>query len=120
MSFAHVTILVKNLQESLDFYQNIVGLPIARQFDAGEGTTIAFLGEGPTKVELIYNKDTHHDAFGENISIGFQVESMDQTMEFVKEKGMEVYSGPFEPNPKTKFFYVLDPNGLKVQFVQMS
>jgi len=48
------------------------------------------------------------------------VESVDEMIDFVKEKGIELYDGPFQPNPDTKFFYVLDPNGLKIQFVEMS
>lgn len=30
----------------------------------------------------------------------------------------EVHSGPFQPNPSVSFFYILDPNGLKIQFVE--
>jgi lactoylglutathione lyase len=41
-------------------------------------------------------------------------------METIKEKGIEIYDGPHQPNPNTKFFYVLDPNGLKIQFVEIS
>ena len=39
-------------------------------------------------------------------------------LDFIKEKGLSVYEGPFQPNPTIKFFYVLDPNGLKIQFVE--
>jgi lactoylglutathione lyase len=46
------------------------------------------------------------------------VESIDKMINFIKEKGLEIHSGPFQPNPSTKFFYVKDPNGLKIQFVE--
>jgi len=36
----------------------------------------------------------------------------------LKEKGIDIHSGPFQPNPDIKFFYLLDPNGLKVQLVE--
>lgn len=39
-------------------------------------------------------------------------------MAFVKEKGFEIHSGPFAPNPVTRFFFVQDPDGLLVQFVE--
>lgn len=102
----------------LKFYQEIVALPIDRRFQAGPGVEIAFLGDGETKVELICNEKIKDIKIGQHISLGFQVESMDEMMTFIKGKGFEIHSGPFQPNPHTKFFYVLDPNGLKIQFVE--
>ena len=46
------------------------------------------------------------------------MKSVDEMMNFVKEKGIVVESGPFQPNPHVKFFYIMDPNGLKIQFVE--
>ncbi|WP_366557050.1 VOC family protein [Desulfosporosinus sp. BICA1-9] len=54
----------------------------------------------------------------EGISLGFEVESVDNMIEVIKEKGLEVESGPFQPNPHIKFFYVKDPNGVSIQFVE--
>jgi len=118
MRFCWVTINVKDLEESLRFYQDIVGLTIDRRFKAGPGVEIAFLGNGETKVELIKSEEIKDIKLGENISLGFKVDSIDDMMAFVKEKGIPIHSGPFQPNPNTKFFYVLDPNGLKIQFVE--
>ena len=109
---------VKNLEESLKFYQDIVGLNISRRFNAGPGKEIAFLGEGETKIELIYNEALKEVSYGEHISLGFEVNSVDEMMNFAKEKGIDIHSGPFQPNPHSRVFYVLDPNGLKIQFVE--
>jgi len=38
-------------------------------------------------------------------------------IKLVKEKGIDIHSGPFQPNPHIKYFFVMDPNGLKIQFV---
>lgn len=118
MKFCWTTLIVKNLEDSLKFYKEIVGLDVIRRFKAGPGVEIAFLGEGETKVELICNEVSRKVSFGQNISLGFEVNSVDEVMAFVKEKGIDIQSGPFQPNSHTKFFYVLDPNGLKIQFVE--
>jgi len=110
--------MVKNLEESLKFYIEIVGLNVVKRFNAGPGVEIAFLGDGETKVELICNQDSKEVSFGKDISLGFEVNSLDEMMTVVKEKGIDIHSGPFQPNPHTKFFYILDPNGLKIQFVE--
>lgn len=110
--------MVKNLEESIEFYRDIVGLPLVRRFPAGGGMEIAFLGEGETLVELIHKDNLEDINIGRDIALGFSVENLDETMEFVKKKGIAIHSGPFQPNPTTRFFYVLDPNGLRIQFIE--
>jgi len=106
------------MEESLKFYQEIVGLKLNKRFQAGPGVEIAFLGDGETKIELICRGNNEKVNIGQDISLGFEVNSVDEMMKFVKEKGIDIHSGPFQPNPHTKFFFVEDPNGLKIQFVE--
>lgn len=117
MKFCWTTIKVSNLEASLKFYQEIVGLPISRRLKAGPGTEIAFLGDGETQLEIMYHEGVSKVDLGQDISIGFEVKSIDEKLAFVKERGLEA-SDPFQPNPHVKFFYVSDPDGLKVQFVE--
>lgn len=120
MKFCWVTIIVKNMEESLKFYQDIIGLKINRRFEAGPGVEIAFLGDedGGTQVELIHNEYIQNINVGKDISLGFLVDSVDSYIKFVEEKGIEIHDGPFQPNPNTRFFYVLDPNNIRIQFVE--
>ncbi len=110
--------MVHNMEESLRFYQEIVELNVTRRFKAGPSTEIAFLGNGETMIELICNAEKPDINIGPDISWGFEVASLDEFMAFIKEKGFQVHSGPFQPNPQTRFVYVLDPNGMKIQFVE--
>ena len=48
--------MVNNLEESLKFYQEIIGLRVDKRFNAVPGVKIAFLGDEETKLELICNK----------------------------------------------------------------
>ncbi|MEL7654896.1 MAG: VOC family protein [Bacillota bacterium] len=118
MKFLWTTLHVKDMEESLNFYREIVGLPLENRFPAGPGMEISFLGNGETKVELICRKDCGEIDLGKDISLGFSVDSLDEKIAFIKEKGLEIHSGPFQPNPSTRCFFVLDPNGLKIQFAE--
>lgn len=118
MKFCWTTIQVKNMEESLKFYQDIVGLPLKRKYCPSEGMEIAFLGDGETEVELIDTHESETIDLGHDISMGFMTESVDELIESLKKQGYPIYSGPFKPNPGIKFFYILDPNGLKIQFVE--
>lgn len=56
MRFCWSTLNVKNLEKSVWFYKEIIGLEIVREFSAGPEVQIVFLGKGETKIELICDK----------------------------------------------------------------
>ena len=117
MKFCWITINVKDLKESLHFYQKIIGLGVSRRFKADNDREIVFLGGG-TQIELIYDPRVENIVVGKDISLGFEVESLDKINEVLKNNNIAIHSGPFQPNPSIQFIYVLDPNGLKIQFVE--
>jgi lactoylglutathione lyase len=119
MKFCWSTLKVKNLNDSIAFYEEIIGLNVKRRFQAGPDTEIAFLGEGETQVELIEVKEKNEINVGPDISWGFQVESLVEMMELLEMKGIEVMEGPYSPNPLTSFIYIQDPNGMKIQLVEI-
>ena len=118
MKFCWTTISVKDMNESLKFYKDVAGLPVSRRMKPGPDMEIVFLGSGDTMVELIYDAKAGNVSFGKDISMGFEVESIDKIIEFLKNKNIPIESGPFQPNPNIKFLYVLDPNGMRIQFVE--
>ncbi|HKL43542.1 MAG TPA: VOC family protein [Clostridia bacterium] len=118
MKFSWVTIHVKNMEESLKFYNQILGLPETRTIEMPNGGKIVFLGEGDTSVELIHLPEEKVSTFKGSLSIGFSVPSLETFESLLKDNGIEVHSGPFQPNPQLKFIYVLDPNGVKVQLIE--
>ena len=118
MKFCWSTIRVNNLEESLDFYQKIVGLNLNRRFKADENTEIAFLGNDETKLELIDSNENNNVNYGEDISLGFEVESLKSKINQLKKHEISIQSRPIQPNPNIKFFFVKDPNGLRIQFVE--
>ena len=120
MKFLWTAIDVKDLNESVAFYEDLVGLKALRRFPAGPTTEIAMMGngvDGETLVELIYDSTRGDVGYTEHISIGFAVESIADMLDVVKGSGIPVHSGPIE-TPRSKFFYVKDPNGVMVQFFQ--
>lgn len=120
MKFLWTTLYVKNMEESIAFYSELLGLQVTRRFPAGPGMEITFLGygtQGETLVELI--TDTHKGpvTFSEFISIGFAVDSVEGMLERVKGKNIAPLSGVVE-TPTSRFFTIQDPNGLTVQLFQ--
>lgn len=115
MKYCWTTIQVKDLERSIAFYRDIIGLPVMRRFSAGQFGEIAFLGEGETQLELIERKNEQVEP-GRAVTLGFAVDSLDRTLAFIADRGIEIESGPFQPNDHIRFFTVLDPNDVRIQF----
>ncbi len=118
MKFIWSTLKIINMEESLKFYEEVIGLKVDSRFKPNEKLEIAFLGDGETKVELICAKGSSDLSIGSDISWGFQVDSLAEFTNFLVAKNIEIIEGPIQPNPFTKFIYIKDPNGLKIQVVE--
>lgn len=117
MKFLWCTIHTGDLARSMEFYTEQVGLPVIRSMSGGPGPEIRFLGRGETMVELI-GDPSGASAGAPGFSIGFLTDDLDATMQQLATAGYPVESGPFSPAPGIRFFYVQDPDGVRVQFVE--
>ncbi|MBN2793905.1 MAG: VOC family protein [Clostridia bacterium] len=111
------TIMVKDMEASMAFYNEILDLKVDRKMTTPDQVEIVFLGEGETKFELIYNpnlKDIQHSNF---VSTGFETDTLDEVITLLENKKIS-FEGPFQPAPFIQFIYVKDPNGYKIQIVQ--
>ncbi len=125
MRMLHTMLRVGNLERSLDFYQNVLGMQLLRQHDYPDGKfSLAFVGYGNeaenTVLELTYNWDTENynlgDAFGH---IAIEVDDAYQACEMVEQKGGKVVreAGPMK-HGTTVIAFVEDPDGYKIEFIQ--
>lgn len=125
MRLLHTMIRVGNLEESLKFYTEVLGMKLLRQKDYPDGKfTLAFVGYGDesdhTVVELTYNWGVEQydlgNAFG-HLAIG--VDDIYKTCEEIKAQGGKVTR---EPGPmkhgSTVIAFVEDPNGYKIELIQ--
>jgi lactoylglutathione lyase len=119
MKFCWSTLRVRNIEESIRFYTDVIGLEVVRKFIGGHGMEIAFLGSGETQVELICDGESRDSNVGSDISWGFEVESLDEALAMVKEKGINIESGPTQPSPHIKFFFIKDPDGMNIQLAEI-
>ncbi len=115
MKLVHVTIQTSRFEEELAFYQEICGLSIVR--DVRPARSMVFLADTPDAscIEIIENKAAD-DAGNAYLSVGFHCDDPAVKREELKNAGWEV-SDMVTPNPYTRFFYVKDPAGVRVQFI---
>ena len=125
MRLLHTMLRVGDLDESLKFYCDVLGMNLIRQKEYPSGKfTLAFVGYGDeatdSVIELTYNWGVENydvgDAFG-HLAIG--VDDIYQTCDKIKDLGGKVVR---EPGPMkhgtTVIAFVEDPNGYKIELIQ--
>lgn len=118
MRFCWTTLHVKNLDTSIAFYNEFVGLEVNRRFKPNDHMELAFLGTDSTELELIADGRTTNSA-PDDISIGFILEGkLEEKLDSLAAKGFTDQSPIFAPGPFMRYAYVKDPDGFKVQFVE--
>lgn len=120
---------VGNLQRSIDFYTQVLGMTLLRTTDRPEQQyTLAFLGYGRNpehaEIELTYNYGVEHydmgTAYG-HIAIG--VDDIHATCEGLRAKAQQLGGAiTREPGPvkggDTVIAFITDPDGYKVELIQ--
>ena len=117
MNLLWVTIQVKNVEESLAFYRDTLGLTINRRFETPEHEIVMLGQEDAAKIELISTKEIYAHPVCTGVSVGLGIEGLDELVEKLKAQGLPVV-GPITPTPQVRFFFVTDPDGYTVQLVE--
>ncbi|MEY2977420.1 MAG: lactoylglutathione lyase [Prochlorotrichaceae cyanobacterium] len=125
MRILHTMLRVGDLEKSLDFYCNMLGMKLLRRKDYPGGEfTLAFVGYGEESEEAVlelthnWGVDTYNlgNAYGH---IALEVNDIYATCEEIKNKGGIVSR---EPGPMkhgtTVIAFIEDPNGYKVELIQ--
>lgn len=114
MHMKHITLRVKNLEESIAFYETMTGLQVARRFNSAPAE-LAFMtnGEGETELELLYIPQGQTFE-GKGMFICFETNKLNAMHQLATEK--EYHPSDIQiPGDQTRYFYVYDPNGMSVQ-----
>lgn len=125
MRMLHTMIRVGNLEKSIEFYTQVLGMRLLRRDDYPEGKfTLAFVGYGEeqshTVVELTYNWGVDHYDIGNGFGhIALGVDDIYATVEEIKRRGGKVTR---EPGPmkhgKSVIAFIEDPTGYKIELIE--
>lgn len=108
------TMIVKNLEESVTFYRDVLGFTEGYHVDLPDGGAITIMqSQDGASVELIES-----DRFEVGLySIGTDVDDLDETISHLKEKGYET-TGPVIKTSVGQQAFVLDPNGVRICLIE--
>ena len=124
MRYLHTMVRVSDLDESLDFYCNKLGLVELRRYDNEQGRfTLVFLaapedvaaGNQSPQVELTYNWDPEAYTGGRNFGhLAYAVEDIYATCQRLMDGGVTINRPPRDG----RMAFVRSPDGISVELLQ--
>jgi len=124
MRLLHTMLRVGDLERSLQFYTEVLGMKLLRRKEFKKGRfTLAFVGFEPESkgsvIELTHNWDIaeyeHGSAFGH---IAIQVDDVYEACELIRQKGGEITreAGPMQ-GTNSILAFVKDPDGYSIELL---
>ncbi len=119
MKYLHTMVRVTDIDESLDFYCNMLGLAETRRKDSEAGRyTLVFLAapESPdAEIELTYNWDREEYSGGRNFGhLAFAVDNIHETCRRLMDGGVTINRPPRDGH----MAFVRSPDGISVELLQ--
>ncbi len=124
MRILHTMLRVGNLDKSIAFYTQVLGMELLRQKDYPKGKfTLAFLGYGPEAehpaIELTHNWGENNYEIGNGFGhIAINVDDVYKAVERAKEQGAKVIreAGPMSAGT-TIVGFLKDPDGYEIELL---
>ncbi|NIJ39914.1 lactoylglutathione lyase [Parvibaculum indicum] len=119
MKYLHTMVRVSDLDASLDFYVNKLGLENIGRFDIEEGRfTLVFLaapGQKEAQVELTWNWDPEELGEGRNFGhLAYQVENIYETCRKLADAGVTINRPPRDG----RMAFVRSPDNVSIELLQ--
>lgn len=119
MKYLHTMVRVSDLETSLDFYCNKLGLREVRRYDNPEGrftlVMLAAPGDESAQIELTYNYDPETLSGGRNFGhIAYQVDDIYETCRRLMDSGVTINRPPRDGH----MAFIRSPDRLSIELLQ--
>lgn len=124
MRLLHTMLRVGNLERSISFYTEVLGMKLLRQKDYPDGKfTLAFIGYGDEKdntvIELTHNWNTESYDIGDGYGhIAIEVDDVYKAADDIKARGGKIIrdAGPMNAGT-TIIAFIEDPDGYPIELI---
>ena len=127
MKLLQIRLLVKDLKKSVEFYKDLLGIPLSWYEEKME---YALFNNGETKIELLSQKAMAEVIGKENkfldgespskFLLQFEVEDVDKTYEYLRENGIEFVTEPHDRKEwRSRIAHFQDPDKNLIEIYKM-
>ncbi|MDP8940058.1 MAG: VOC family protein [Actinomycetota bacterium] len=124
MQYVHTCYRILDLDKSTEFYRDKLGLELVRKTPIGDDATNAFFGvpgdpEPRLELTLNHGQEEPYDLGSGYSHVAFAVEDPDALAEELEEAGgVDFESKPHAMSSGTRLFFVKDPDGYRIEFIE--
>jgi len=119
--FLHTRMRVSDLDQTIQFYAEVLGLEVLERKTSPRGSQLAFL-KVPNSDELIaltsFPPSGPVRVQEDLVHLAFQVESLDETIVSLNAKGVKVTDGPTQTSSGSRFIFIDAPDGYEVELIE--
>jgi lactoylglutathione lyase len=117
----HTRMRVNNLEETISFYRDILGLEVVERHRSPRGSELAFL-RVPNSVEEIelcaFPASGTVEVPEDLVHLAFEVENLDRTMAELKAKGIAITDGPTVSSSGSRFCFIDAPDRYEIELIE--
>ena len=123
MKLLHTSITVKNMDETIKFYTDNLGLKLVNRKEIPENDAeIAFLEDNHTdyKIELTFWRGKQDYSEGDQLDhLAFEVEDVDRSIAEFRRKDVKITKEPYSlSNSQKRIAFIQDPNDIWIELIQ--
>ncbi|WHZ23353.1 MAG: Lactoylglutathione lyase [Nitrospira sp.] len=117
----HTRMRVSDMDQTIRFYQDVLGLEVLERKVSPRGSQLAFL-KVPNSEELIelcsFPASGAVKVQEDLVHLAFQVENLDRTIEALKAKQIPITDGPTRTSSGSRFIFIDAPDGYEVELIE--
>ncbi|BCA55738.1 putative lactoylglutathione lyase [Nitrospira sp. KM1] len=121
MKLLHTRMRVSNMDHTIAFYTDVLGLQVVERKTSPRGSQLAFL-RVPNSEELIelcsFPASGPVKVQEDLVHLAFQVDDLDDTMSSLKAQGIRITDGPTVTSSGSRFIFIDAPDGYEVELIE--
>jgi len=117
----HTRMRVSDMDQTINFYTNVLGLEVLERKVSPRGSHLAFL-KVPNSEELIelcsFPASGPVTVQEDLVHLAFQIENLDDTIEQLNAKQIRITDGPTTSSSGSRFIFIDAPDGYEVELIE--
>ena len=117
----HTRYRVKDLEKTVSFYKDVLGLQETRRHTSGRGSQLVFFKapESEEEIELCKFDESGPVVVGPDLThLAFEVDDMEKFAREAKAKGYPLSDGPHKTSGGSVIAFVDAPEGYEIELIQ--
>ena len=117
----HTRMRVSDMDQTIRFYQDVLGLEVLERKVSPRGSHLAFL-KVPNCEELIelcsFSASGPVRVQEDLVHLAFEVENLDETIRSLQSKQVAITDGPTHTSSGSRFIFIDAPDGYEVELIE--